>query len=61
MLEFVAVVEIELTQDELDKLGKLSKQLGQDLPETVRECLNRSCDDMLVLLSQKPENENISK
>jgi hypothetical protein len=56
-MEFVAAVEIELTQQELEDLTKLSGLWEQDLPTTVRECLNTHCKDAITILSQEPDDE----
>ena len=57
-MKYVIEVGVELTQDELDNLSKLSKEWSKDLPTTVRECMNGYCEDMLKTFAQVPEDED---
>jgi hypothetical protein len=57
MPKAVATFEIDFSQEELEKFSELSKQWNQDFASTVRECMNRHCDDMLTTFSQAPDDD----
>lgn len=56
-MKYVASVEIELTQDEIENLSKLSTEWSKDLPTTVRDCINGYCHEMLTMFAQAPDDD----
>ena len=53
-MKAVAEFEISFSEEELDKFAALAKELNKDFPETVRQCMNERCDQLLHSLQEVP-------
>jgi hypothetical protein len=51
-------VEFSLTQEELDNLSALSKEMNKNLPDVVRQCVNERCEELLDMFRHNIPEDN---
>ncbi len=52
LIQYVAIVEISLTQEEVEKFTSLAKQLNTSFPEAVKMCMSEKCEEYLKLFKE---------
>ena len=58
-VQFVAEIDLSLTEWELNRFAQLSKLLNVEIPDVVRTCMNERCEELLAILTQQePSSES---